>query len=610
MHPQYGVVPARYVHRRLAGIAFRVHLFKRMIIMSIIFLPIVLVFLNAAGQTSEPAPAAQAPSAAAAASDSTDQKIKGYILDPVDARQIALDQIKKLKEDKNIKENNADLVYYNNVLQNYDTIDRPNKVRLSLTEAIQRALANSYNIRVASYDPAIQSTRIVQAEAAFDTIFATGFNYASNNAPSSSPFAATDSQTNNFQSGLSKRLPTGMTASTVWSYDRTYLANFKYTTLNPSWGQSLTFKLNQPLLRGFGLDYNRSAINIAKLNRNISEHEFKRQVQDHLLNVEQAYWNVVAARRSLVIASNLIAEFQKIYDYLVARSDFDAAPVNISNSRSQLYAQHAQFELVKKAVRDAEDNLKNLLNDPELNLKDDIEIVPTEFPTQEKLVLDPVVELQTALDQREELRSAELAIESAKIQVGVSKNETLPQLDANFSYSFPTLASSFDRSFKDLGDFDYDQYTVGVQFQWPIGNRGPRAALRQSRLQHAQALARLKLAIESVIFDVNVRVRDLFSSYAQISPNAATVESQTAEVQAIVDRAERRDPNTLNLELYARSSLAGAKRDLLNSIVQYNLSIIELERAKGTLLTYDNVNVVNTLSQVESTEPPAPTTGP
>ncbi len=51
----------------------------------------------------------------------------------------------------------------------------PSQIRLSLQEAIRRALLHSYAIRVAAYNPAIQATRVVQAEARFDATFF--FNY-------------------------------------------------------------------------------------------------------------------------------------------------------------------------------------------------------------------------------------------------------------------------------------------------------------------------------------------------------------------------------------------------------------------------------------------------
>ena len=52
---------------------------------------------------------------------------------------------------------------------------------------------------------------------------------------------------------------------------------------------------------------------------------------------------------------------------------------------------------------------------------------------------------------------------------------------------------------------------------------------------------------------------------------------------------ERRDYNTLKMELGNVQSLASARQILLTTITQYALAIAELERAKGTLLEYNNI---------------------
>ena len=75
-----------------------------------------------------------------------------------------------------------------------------------------------------------------------------------------------------------------------------------------------------------------------------------------------------------------------------------------------------------------------------------------------------------------------------------------------------------------------------------------------------------------------------------------SVESQQSQVQAIVDRAERRDPDQLNRELNARTALANSRLQLLDALLNYNYAITELERAKGTLLEYNNIPIVDSIS--------------
>ena len=517
--------------------------------------------------------------------------LREQIPDPVSARQHLQQRLDALRPQEDLRQK-AEADYILNSLSYINQIDRENKIELSLHESIQRALEGSYNIRVQSYNPAIAATFVVEAEAAFDTIFFSNATFRKSNSPTATTLAATDSTNRFFNTGIRKLLPTGMGVEVAWNVTRQeFDSDFAFSTLNPSYRNELAFQVRQPFLRGFGIDFNRAQINVFKNDRQVSRYQFERSVQDHLLQVEEAYWRLVAARRSLVIESRLITDFQKIYDYLKAREDYDATQVEITQSKARLDMQVAGFVRVRQDVADTEDNLRALLNDPELNLADDIEIVPTEIPTAEPIVLDRLAELQAALDNRQELHEAELAIESAKINVGTAKNLAMPRFDVTFTYTYDALGKSQHDAFQNLGHFDFHNYMVRLEFEWPIGNRGARAALRRAGNQHAQALAGLKLQIEGIIREVNLAIRELNTSYEQIGANLTSVESQIEEVRAIEERAERRDPDQLFRELSARQSLSSARQSLLGSLLNYNFSVPRLERTKGTLLHYDNVVV-------------------
>jgi outer membrane protein TolC len=517
-------------------------------------------------------------------------KIKEQVPDPLAERALVSAKIDNLNADD--QKQKAELRYLETIISHMNMIDREQKVELSLAEVIQRALDNSYNIRVQSYNPAISATNVVEAEAVFDMIFFSNAIFSKNNTPTTTTLSATDSTNRIFNTGVSKLLPTGMTTSVTWTVVRNeFDSAFAFSTLNPAFTNAIKFQVRQPFLRGFGIDFNRSQINVTSNDRRISQHAFERGVQDHLLNTEEAYWRLVAARRNLVIEARLIAEFQKIYLFLKAREDFDATPVEITQAKARLDSQVANFARVKQNVLDAEDSLKNFLNDPSLNLVDGIEIVPNEFLTAEPVTLDRLAELQAALDNRQELMEAELGIESARINVGVAKNRALPRFDVTFDYTYDSLGKSQHDAFQNLSDLDFHNYRVQLEFEWPIGNRGARAALIRARRQHAQALAALKQQIEAIILEVNVAIREMNTNYEQIDANMTAVQSQIEQVEAIRERAEKMDPNQLNRELGAIQGIASARQGLLVSLQNYNVAISRLERAKGTLLDYNNVVV-------------------
>lgn len=485
----------------------------------------------------------------------------------------------------------ADAEMLKRLIDRLAVVERPQRIRLTLDDAIRRALAHSHTIRVSSYNPAIEATRVVEAEAAFD---ATVFMNLSNNKqdrPAVNALSGTQITSFDATAGIRKLMPSGMQMETGYLTQRSS-NNFAFQTVNPVWFSQFYVQFRQPLLRGFGLDTNRSQIRITKLGRRRSNQTFRRQIRDTLRNTEEAYWQLVQARRNLVVSARLLSSFEQIYSYLDARKEFDVFRIQLADTKARLERSISDYIELAANVRNAEDHLISLMNDPTIDLADEIEIIPVDLPSHLPVVLDRIAEAQAALDNRSEIAEAKIGIDIAKVQVGVAKNQTLPQLDAVFRYSVDGIGPSHDQAFDGVTQNNFHEYLVGIDFELPVGNRAQRAALARAKNQYGQALANLKLVFEQVILDVNVAVRQVQFKYDQIEPRLQTAEATDDQVASIIARAEKKDFLTLNNELNTRQSLAQARSALISALLDYGMAITDLERAKGTLLRYNNVDLV------------------
>ena len=475
------------------------------------------------------------------------------------------------------------------VLERLDGLRRPVQTTLGLDDAIRRALSHSFAIRIESYNPAVEQTRVVEAEAAFDPLFFANLTRDKVERPSGSPeLTGTTSNSLSMAGGIRKLLPTGLQVTTSFSMTRSS-SDSPFQVLDPVYFGQLQMELRQPLARGFGLDYNRSLIHIAKNSRTVSDLAFHVQVRDTVISIERAYWDLVRARREVVVAARLLAELEQVLNHLRARADFDVVPIQLYDTEARLERNRAAFVRSLNNVRNTEDALIALMNEPQINLADDVELLPTAVPSVHGLLVDRIGELQTALDHRPEIRQAELTVDNAKLAVGREKNEMLSRVDMVLRYSVDGLGANADQSFDQVTDHDFTEYFFGLEFELPIGNRAPRAAWFRARLQHEQARFQLRQTKEQVFLDVNVRVRELQTTYDQLSPNFQSVVAADKQVNSIVARAERKDFTQLNAELNAREGLAASRRALLDSAIDFNLAIAELERAKGTLLGYNGI---------------------
>ena len=473
-------------------------------------------------------------------------------------------------------------------------VERPKKVRLSLSECVQRALEHNYTIRIESYNPAISQAQLVEAEAAFDAEFFLDSSWSKQDQATVSAFMAGSSDTRAISGGFRQLLPTGMQVSTALSQQR-QKTNFpqEYQSINPVYSTSFIVEFRQPLLRGFGLEYNRAQINIRRAERDIAYESFIQQVRDTLMEVERSYWTLVQARRQASILAMTVAQNKVTYNGIYERLGHDATKVELANAESRWHQREVDYLEALRNIRDVEDQLKNLLSDPDLKLSGEIEIIPTEIPFAAGLSLDQLAVTRTALDNRSEIRQSRRAIDQARLSTMAAKNQTLPQLDLSFQYEVQGIGPSGDSSFDNLTTNRFISYTVSAQFSVPIGNRQPRAVHRQARLRESQAIVALHQWTDEIVRQVNGAVRALHVRHAQIDPQLKAVRAATRNLRALQARTQRIDPLYLDNELNTVENLARARTTLLQVITDYNVALIALEQAKGTLLEYNNVVITD-----------------
>jgi outer membrane protein TolC len=521
----------------------------------------------------------------------TPAEILVEIPDPSEAERVFADRLSRIEKiAREVRVVNQYQRVVAQALEYLKELHRPERVELSLAECVQRAIENNYTIRRESYGPAISRTNLVEAEAAFDAAFFLDFTYSNTDQPTASQLASNQNDYRQYQGGIRKLLPTGMQVQTGVIQSRTF-TDLQFATLNPAYDTKFSASFTQPLLRGFGLDYNRAGINIARSDVSISRETFIQQVRDTLLSVEQAYWQLVVARRTAMVLAETVGQNWVTYRNMEDRLAHDTTPVEVNNSKSNWQSRRVEYIEAIKQVRDAEDQLRNLMNDPQFKLSEEVEIVPTEIPLLTPIALDHFAEARTALERRSEIRQSRLGIEQSRIQTQRAKNETLPQLDLAFQYDVQGIGTNADNSFDNMTTNRFRSYSVAVNFSYPIGNRGPRAALRRARMQESQAIVRLQQVLDAVVTEINAAVRQINVRFAQIPPQLSAVKAADGNLRALQARAENVGPNYLQTELTAIEQLAATRRRLLQVVTDYNISIVQLEKAKGTLLDFNNVQV-------------------
>src|SRR5690606_34408324 len=170
-------------------------------------------------------------------------------------------------------------------------------------------------------------------------------------------------------------------------------------------------------------------------------------------------------------------------------------------------------------------------------------------------------------------------------------NNLLPQLNLIGQISVQGLDDDWGGAFDSQTDLDQVGYGIGVQLEIPIGNRAARAIYTRSRLQRLQAIEQYQNLVSQVTLELKVAQREVETAWNEM---VASRESTLAAQEALdlIERRRENEPLTptfVQLVLNIQAELAQAAQIEQQAIAAYNIAIARFERAKGTLLRYNNV---------------------
>ncbi|MCB1093310.1 MAG: TolC family protein, partial [Verrucomicrobiae bacterium] len=321
-------------------------------------------------------------------------------------------------------------VWTDKVKGNFWRGEEPLAVRLE--EVYARALANSNQVKVFGYDPLIRETGIQESEGLFDLEAFTQGTYGHNDDPTSTLLET--GKVGRFlenrgegEAGLRRRFATGGQISLSNRF-MTLDNNSEYLEPNPQTTSSLVLSVVQPLLKGSGYHYNKARLKVAKIDAGMAAAEYVAKLENHLLEVNQAYWGVYFSRAAFLLRRSLVSQTAEIVETLEARAD-EATASELLRARSELSRRRTGLNRAEMAIRNAEEKLRSLVNDPDFPIGGGGEFVPVTAPilsAPRQTVHGAAME---AVDNRPEIAYSfgQLRISAIRNQAG--KNEMLPQLD-------------------------------------------------------------------------------------------------------------------------------------------------------------------------------------
>jgi outer membrane protein TolC len=293
--------------------------------------------------------------------------------------------------------------------------------------------------------------------------------------------------------------------------------------------------------------------------------------------------NLEVQRRSLRLAQELVA-----LNKARVRAGV-AAPVEVTQAEAQEAARVQDVILAEKALRDAEDNLKVIMNLP-VSGGWDQQIQAMDSPSFEVKPVNPGDAIRTALENRYEYKSAKLDIDNKELSVRLTRNQLLPDLSMTGNVYTNGAGRVYGSDLSELGSSHFVSYSLGVVLTVPLGNRAAQASYMQSKLTLEQTKTSLRNLELQITQQVRQAIRQVEASAKRIDANRAARVLAEEQLRVEQRRLEAGVSTTFNVLSFQRD-LAVAQANEISAITDYNKSIANLDNVTGTVLERNKIEM-------------------
>jgi outer membrane protein len=466
---------------------------------------------------------------------------------------------------------------------------------LSLRASIALALKNNLDIQVELFNPRINDQALIGQNAVFDPSAFLEATRTDNRVPGVVTFFGSGRATSDlwdYNAGLRQKILTGGTYELRFNNEYFHTPDLSGTTggSGKSFSSRLGLTLTQPLLRNFGFEPNETNIRIAANNVSISQEQLRLRVSNVVTQVQSAYFDLIFAIQNLEVARESLRLAHDLVTLNKARVRAGvAAPVEVTQAEAQEAARVQDVINGGKAVEDAGDTLKVIMNLP-ISGSWSQEIQPTDTPTSAATPINLDESVQKALENRYEYKSAKLDIANKDLSVRLTRNQLLPDLALTGSVFSNGADGTYGGDISTMGSSHFLSYSVGVILTVPLGNRAAQSSYIQSKLTLDQAKTSLKNLELQIVQQVRAAVRTVEANAKRIDANRAARVLAEEQLRVEQRRLEAGVSTTFNVLQFQRD-LSAAQANEIQSITDYNKSLAALDATLGTVLEKNGIQM-------------------
>lgn len=336
---------------------------------------------------------------------------------------------------------------------------------------------------------------------------------------------------------------------------------------NYQWQGTIT----QPLFTGFALS---SAYELSKLGIDLSEVELKLEKLDIALRAKEAYFNILKADKSVVVARSAVESLQShlkvaqnFYDVgMIPVNDLLKAEVELANAEQDLIRAQNGAKLARASFNIV---LSRQINSP-VNVEDIQEYSP-EPVDFEKFY-------NQALLKRPEIRSIKINDQQIDQQIKLAKSKYYPEVALTYNYTKSGDTPSVSGSSSLL---DTNSWQAIASLSWNLWNwGGDHYSVRQKELNKQQLVNTRRSIEDGIKLEIKNAILNLQETEKRI-PAAKKAVEQGEENLRVSNERYKAQVTTSTEVLDAQTLLTQARVNYYSALYDHHLAKAALLRAIG-----------------------------
>ena len=448
---------------------------------------------------------------------------------------------------------------------------------LSVNEAVIHSLQQNLNLRIEGMSLLDAREQIEVQESQFDTIlFASAIQRGSRNATWGGAGNGMSNHRSTMRAGVSRLLNTGAEVELSTNYQRNSRIE-TISSLDPAHSSDLSMSLRQPLLQGFGSEINLIPVQQAQFAYRQAELFLKTAALDTMSATEGAYWDLAYSHEVKKVRTASLEVAEKLLEENRERERVGLATnIEVLQSEASLATRREAIITADAMIENSQDTLFRRMGS-------------TEYP-EGLIAVNPLPDfsgepmgtrssLTTILANNPAYLNQQLNVRIAELVAKSSRNSTFPQVDLIAGVGFSGLDDDPIDSYGNTLESNGYDWTAGVEFRVPWGQRGDKARYQQA----LNLVRREEIRLEELKQDFEIANRNRWRAWES---GIARVEAAKVSLELSSEQFER-EQTKYQSGLSTFRELLESQEDFDEANLRFLNAILDAIKAKIGIMALD-----------------------